>query len=56
MSNKRPKPEEIDSKLRLVEVLVGQGMKQIGQSGRLELLSRRFTAGVSSTAAWERTR
>ena len=29
MSRKHPKPEEIVSKLRQVEVLVGQGMKQI---------------------------
>ncbi len=29
MSNKRPKPEEIVGKLRQVEVLVGQGRKQI---------------------------
>ena len=30
MSNKRPKPEEFVGKLRQVEVLVGEGMKQIG--------------------------
>ena len=29
MSRKHPKPEEIVSKLRQVEVLVGQGIKQI---------------------------
>ena len=29
MANKRPKPEEIVTKLRQVEVLAGQGMKRI---------------------------
>ena len=29
MSNKRPKPEEIVSKLRQVEVLMGQGMPRL---------------------------
>ena len=29
MANKRPKPEEIVTKLRQVEVLTGQGMKRI---------------------------
>ena len=38
MGNKRPKPEEIVSKLRQVEVLMGQGMARldaIRQMGRL---------------------
>lgn len=30
MANKRPKPEEIVSKLRQVEVLMGQGMAPSG--------------------------
>lgn len=29
MTNKRPKPEEIVSKLRQVEVLIGQGMSRL---------------------------
>ena len=29
MTNKRPKPEEIVSKLRQVEILIGQGMLRI---------------------------
>ena len=29
MTNKRPKPEEIVSKLRQVEVLIGQGMSHL---------------------------
>lgn len=29
MANKRPKPEEIVTKLRLVEVLTGQGMPRL---------------------------
>ena len=39
MGNKRPKPEEIVSKLRQVEVLMGQGMSRldaIRQSGVVE--------------------
>ena len=45
MSNKRPKPEEIVGKLRQVEVLVGQGMKQIGiirEIGTVELTFYRW--------------
>lgn len=34
MANKRPKPEEIVTKLRQVEVLVGQGMKRIDAIAR----------------------
>ena len=30
MANKRHKPEEIVTKLRQVEVLVGQGMRELG--------------------------
>ena len=33
MTNKRPKPEEIITKLRQVEVLMGQGMAHVVQSG-----------------------
>ena len=29
MANKRPKPEEIVTKLRQVEVLIGQGMSRL---------------------------
>lgn len=29
MANKRPKPEEVVSKLRQVEVLMGQGMSRL---------------------------
>ena len=39
MANKRPKPEEIVSKLRQAEVLMGQGMSRldaIRQSGGVE--------------------
>ncbi|MDB4169247.1 hypothetical protein N9747_04410 [Planktomarina sp.] len=32
MTNKRPKPEEIVSKLRQVEVLMGQGMSRFAAS------------------------
>ena len=32
MANKRPKPEEIVSKLRQVEVLMGQGMSRLEEA------------------------
>ena len=45
MANKRPKPEEIVSKLRQVEVLMGQGMSRldaIRQIGVVEQTSYRW--------------
>jgi putative transposase len=45
MANKRPKPEEIVSKLRQVEVLMGQGMSRldaIRQIGVVEQTSSRW--------------
>ncbi len=45
MENKRPKPEEIVSKLRQVEVLMGQGMSRldaIRQIGVVEQTSYRW--------------
>ena len=33
MTNKRPKPEEIITKLRQVEVLMGQGMARLDAEG-----------------------
>ena len=65
MGRKRPKPEEIVSKLRQVEVLQGQGMsiadavRQIGGEGRRAPLvraqprtSKPTTGGASSTGLW----
>jgi len=42
MSRKHPKPEEIVSKLRQVEVLVGQGMKQIDAIGEIGIVEQTF--------------
>ena len=35
MANKRPKPEDIVSKLRQVEVLMGQGMSRLSNARKL---------------------
>ena len=56
MANKRPKPEEIVTKLRQVDVLVGQGKARIGAIRSWALWSKRTTAGANSMAAWGRTR
>lgn len=48
MANKRPKPEEIVTKLRQVEVLTGQGMPRldaIRQIGVSEQTYYRWSAG-----------
>ena len=42
MSRKHPKPEEIVSKLRQVEVLVGQGMKQIDAIREVGIVEQTF--------------
>lgn len=42
MSRKHPKPEEIVSKLRQVEVLVGQGMKQIDAVREIGIVEQTF--------------
>ena len=54
MANKRPKPEEIVTRLRQVEVLTGQGMKQIDAIRESVSLSKRTTDGASSMVAWGR--
>ena len=54
MANKRPKPEEIVSKLRQVEVLMGQGMsrldaiRQIGVVEQTYYRWRKQYGGLSS--------
>lgn len=55
MANKRHKPEEIVTKLRQVEVLVGQGMARVDAIRGFALPSRPTTAGASSMAGWEPT-
>ena len=53
MANKRPKPEEIVTKLRQVEVLMGQGLsrldaiRQIGVVGETYYRWRRQYGGMS---------
>ena len=42
MANKRPKPEEIVTKLRQVEVLVGQGMKRIDAIREIGVVEQTF--------------
>ncbi len=42
MPRKHPKPEEIVSKLRQVEVLVGQGMKQIDAIREIGIVEQTF--------------
>ena len=42
MSRKHPKAEEIVSKLRQVEVLVGQGMKQIDAIREIGIVEQTF--------------
>ena len=42
MSRKHPKPEEIVRKLRQVEVLVGQGMKQIDAIREIGIVEQTF--------------
>ena len=42
MANRRPKPEEIVTKLRQVEVLFGQGMKQIDAIREIGVVEQAF--------------
>ena len=42
MSNKRPKPEEIVTKLRQVEVLMGQGMPRLDALRQIGVTEQTF--------------
>ena len=42
MGNKRPKPEEIVSKLRQVEVLMGQGMSRLGAIRQIGVVEQTY--------------
>ena len=42
MTNKRPKPEEIVSKLRQVEVLMGQGMSRLDAIRQIGLVEQTY--------------
>ena len=43
MANKRPKPEEIVSKLRQVEVLMGQGMARLDAIRQIGVVEQTYT-------------
>ena len=45
MANKRPKPEEIVSKLRQVEVFMGQGMSRLDAIRQIGVVEQPITAG-----------
>lgn len=42
MANKRPKPEEIVSKLRQVEVLMGQGMPRLDAISQIGVVEQTY--------------
>ena len=42
MANKRPKPEEIVSKLRQVEVLIGQGLSRLDAIRRIGVVEQTY--------------
>ena len=48
MSNKQPKPEEIVTKLRQVEVLTGQGMARLDAIRQIGCDYKRIIAGVQA--------
>lgn len=48
MSNKRPKPGEIVSKLRQVEVFIGQGMSRLDAIRQVGVMNKPITAGAST--------
>lgn len=52
MANGRLNPEEIVSKLRPVEVLMGHGMPRLDAIRQTGLLNRSITAGANSMAEW----
>ena len=56
MANKQHKPEEIVTKLRQVEVLVGQRKPRLDAIRSIGVWNKRSTAGTNNTAAWERIR
>lgn len=45
MANKRPKPEEIVSKLRQVEVLMGQGMSRLDAIRQIGVVEQTYYRG-----------
>ena len=58
MANKRPKPEEIVSKLRQVEVLMGQGMSRLDAIRQIGVVEQTYyhwrkQYGGMGTAAYQ---
>ena len=55
MGIKRHRPEVIVTKLRQVEVLVGQGLARIDEIREVQITEQTFyrTDGVSNTEEWE---
>ncbi|SDI11596.1 Transposase [Lutimaribacter saemankumensis] len=56
MANRRPKPEEIVSKLRQVEVLMGQGMSRLDAIRQIGVVEqtyyrwrKQYTGSIDST-------
>lgn len=47
MANKRPKPEEIVSKLRQVEVLMGQGLSRLDAIRRIGVVEQTYYGSVA---------
>ena len=54
MANKRPKPEEIVTKLRQVEILTGQGMPRLDAIRQIGVTEQMYylIAGRRSAAVW----
>ncbi|WP_256368875.1 hypothetical protein [Ruegeria sp. HKCCD6604] len=42
MANKRPKPEQVDSKLRQFELLMGQGMPRLDAIGQIRVVEKSY--------------
>ena len=54
MANKRHKPEEIVTKLRQVEVLVGQGMARIDAIRQVRIVEQTYYRWRKQYGAWGR--
>ena len=42
MTNKRPKPEKVVSKLRQVEILMGQGMSRMDATRKIRVVEQNY--------------
>ncbi len=52
MANKRPKPEEIVTKLRQVEILTGQGMPRLDAIRQIGVTEQTYSDGRRSSGGW----